>query len=435
METTSHPLALARISAGIKTRVDLAARIRAAAERRGLRSGADKQRVRKWEVGGVVPDAETQHYIAEALGIPDRAVTPKTWPAWLPAAVVPLGPASTVPALREALRTVDRRSFLTTVPAAAAVALAADWARADAHALVAGAQGGKPVGDDLVAFLEDSARRLNGLVTEQRQHTAALLDAHLATVTDLIDHGRYTPPLGIRLHTLAANLAQTAGWWRFDHGEHHAAGLYWTASLHSAHAAGDRDLGANALSDLAYQMTWRGDHTTAAAILQHALTRAHHPAAQALLQLRHARTLAAQGEKKATLRALDAAEHLLGTAASRPRPAFCGWLSDADLAIDSGQALLDLGDTGRAHRLIEEGQALLPDSRAKSRGVFLAYRARSDLGRGEIEHAAVAARESLALARRIGAPRCEQLVQDLVPYFSPYTRAEGVEELLHVARS
>ncbi|MCM2392721.1 XRE family transcriptional regulator [Streptomyces albipurpureus] len=431
MDTNSHPLALARLAAGM-TRVELAARLRASAARRGLRSGTDKHRVRKWEVAGVTPDAETQQYIAEVLGIPPRAVVPKEWPAWLPAAVVPLGP-SIVPALREALRTVDRRSFITAVPAAATVALAADWAHATPAALNAAVRDGKPVGDDAVELLEDGGRRLTTLVTEQRQHMAALLDAHLATVTDLIAHGRYPHHLGLRLHRLAASLAQTAGWWRFDHGRHHDATVYWTAALHSAHALNDPDLGANTLGDLAYQAAWRRDHTTAATLLRHALTRAEHPAARALLQLRYARALAAQGDKRATLRALDASEHLLGAAASRPMPDFCAWLSHADLAVDTGQALLDLGDTARAHRLIAEGQELLPASRTKTMAVFRTYQAASDLERGEPERAAAAARESLLAARRIGAPRCEQLVKDLVPRFQCYRSAEGVSELLHLA--
>lgn len=432
METHSHPLALARLSAGM-TRVELAARIRAAAARRGLRSGTDKHRVRKWEVCGVVPDAETQVYIAEALDIAAHTVTARAWPAWLPPAVTPLGPTSTIPALREALRTVDRRSFLTTVPPAAVTTLAGDWAHAD-HPTTH-SQDGKPVSDDFVTLLEDSAHRLTGLVTEQRQHTAILLDAHLTTVTDLIAHGRYPTHLGQRLHTLAASLAQTAGWWRFDHGQHHHAAVYWIAGLHSAHAAGNRDLGAALLGDLAYDAAWRRDHTTSTAVLRHALTRAEHPAARALLHLRLARALAPQGEKRDTHRALDAAEHLLGAAATHPRPAFASWLNEADLLVDFGQALLDLGDTDHAHRLIKEGQALLPASRAKTHSVFLLYRARSDLQRGEPERAAVTARESLHLARRIGAPRCEQLVKDLLPAFTPYQRAEHVSELLHLART
>ncbi|MGV9934033.1 hypothetical protein ACWDY4_26200 [Streptomyces olivaceoviridis] len=113
-----------------------------------------------------------------------------------------------------------------------------------------------------------------------------------------------------------------------------------------------------------------------------------------------------------------------------PVPAWCSWLSEADLAVDSGQSLNDLGDTRRAHRLIEEGQILLPPSRDKTRGVFLAYGARTHLDLKEPDLAAAAATQSLELAHRIGAPRCVELVRDLVPRFKTFRDAEGVPELL-----
>lgn len=62
------------------TGVDLAREIRRAVERRGLRSGATEQRVYKWEMEGVTPDAVSQSYIAEALEIPAEAVDPHSWP-------------------------------------------------------------------------------------------------------------------------------------------------------------------------------------------------------------------------------------------------------------------------------------------------------------------------------------------------------------------
>ncbi|MEV6130589.1 hypothetical protein AB0M05_27730 [Streptomyces violaceusniger] len=109
-------------------------------------------------------------------------------------------------------------------------------------------------------------------------------------------------------------------------------------------------------------------------------------------------------------------------------------MSTADLAVDSGQCLLDLGDTRRAHQLIREGQALLPRSRDKTRGVFLAYQAKSHISLGEPELAAAAAFESLQLAERIGAPRCEQLIRDhVIPSLKNYPTAQGVQELLHRA--
>lgn len=250
-ETTPHPLIAARLAAGL-TMEELVSGIRAAAARRRLRSGTDDARVRKWQ-RGVKPDDESQIYIAEALGWPADIVRADDWPNWLPLTadgVVPLGPHSSVPALREAPRTaMDRRTFFT-ISGAALSALAADWAIGPAAAL-AQARDGKPVGEDFVAFLENSSQHLSGLATEQRQHTSTLLDAHLSTVTELLEHGRCTPTLGLRLHTLAASLAQTVAWHRFDLGRHTTASQNWIAGLHNAHAAGDHDLGAGLLGDLA----------------------------------------------------------------------------------------------------------------------------------------------------------------------------------------
>ncbi|MFD7863004.1 XRE family transcriptional regulator [Streptomyces sp. NPDC059783] len=434
MAKNPHPLALVRAARGM-TGVDLARQICAAAERRGLRSGATKQRVYKWEAEGVTPDRESQEYIAEVLGVPPGHVDALSWPDWLPdIGAIPLGPASTVPALREALRaSMDRRTVLSSISGTALIALAGTWATTDAWPDTAERPRGSAIGEELVRALEETSVLLTGLATQERQHTAPLIDAHLATVTDLIAENRYSPALGLRLHALAASLAQTVAWHRFDHGRHGEAHRFWIAGLHSAHACGDHDMGAALLSDLAYQASWRKEPGTAARILEKALTRTQHPAARSMLHLRLARALAAQGEGRSALRALQAAEHLLGLSAPDPVPAWCSWLSTADVAVDSGRCLLDLGDTLQAHRLIADGQALLPVSRDKTRGIFLAYRAQGHLDLGEPDAAAADALEALHLAERIGAPRCVELVRDLIPAFRPYGTAEGVPELLQAA--
>ncbi|MEU6813996.1 XRE family transcriptional regulator [Streptomyces sp. NPDC046860] len=433
-ERTPHPLAAVRTARGYN-RVEFAEAMHDAARRRGLRSGADKARIRKWEVNGVLPDAVSQTYIAEALGIPEADIDPATWPTWLPRVdrgVIPLGHAHAAPALREALNTMDRRTLLSVLPGSAFVALAGAWAGTEPKALAAVPhRPGAAVGEDIVALLEETSARLNVLATEQRQHIAPLYDAHLTHVTDLIDGRRYSRPLGMRLHKLAASLSQTVAWIRFDRGEYSAASRYWIAGLHAAHIGDDRDMGAALLSDLAYQASWRDDPSTAAGILTKALTRSTHPVASSLLHLRLARAQAALGESRATLRSLSTAERLLGTGNARDVPLWCSWMSVADLAVDSGRCLLDLGDTTQAQTLIADGQALLPESRDKTRGVFLAYRAQGHLSRREPESAAVDALEAFHLAERIGAPRCAQLVRDMVPAFAPYRTAEGVAALLH----
>ncbi|MER0476991.1 helix-turn-helix transcriptional regulator [Streptomyces sp. Edi2] len=275
-----HPLTYARIARGWSLE-DLARRIRDAALRRGLRSGVDRQRIWKWENNRATPDADSQLLLADVFEIDQSLIDTRSWPNWLPGreSSIPLGPHSTVPALREALRTsMDRRTFLTHSTGALA-ALSHQWATTEPEVLTA-ALDGKPVDAELLDLLETTATKLTSLVTEQRQYTGRLLEAHLTTVTELIDGRNYTPSVGQRLNTLAARLALTLGWYRFDQGKHASAGNYWHGALHSAHASGDRDLGAGILSDFAYQATWLNQPHTAATILSKALTRTDHPTAR-----------------------------------------------------------------------------------------------------------------------------------------------------------
>ncbi|KAB2588181.1 helix-turn-helix domain-containing protein [Streptomyces arboris] len=443
-ETPWHPLTAAREAAGL-SREQLADRVRAAAARRGLRSGVDKSRVTKWETKGVRPDDQHQVYIAEALGLPAPAPGgPLPWPYWLPGAgqpllpenIVALGPATTVPALREAFQaTMDhtrRRIVVSAVSSTALLTLAGTWAQ-PSHTAAA-----QPEPSDTATLfdgeeidrLEQATALFTNRATEDRMRTIGVLEALLQSVTDLLDERRHGAQGTARLHVLAAKLASEVGWHRFDLNRHAEAARFWIGGLHSTHELGDIDAGAGLLSDLAYQASWRSRPNTAADLLRRALSRARHPVAQSLLQLRLARALAVLGDRQGTLRALAAADKLLSMPAADPAPSFCSWHSTADLAVDTGQALLDLGDTRTAHHLIREGQAKLPAARIKTYGVFTAYRARSYLQLREPEKAAAAATEALDLALRIGAPRCVTLVRDLTPAFEAFPTAQGVPELL-----
>ncbi|MFJ2116295.1 MULTISPECIES: helix-turn-helix transcriptional regulator [unclassified Streptomyces] len=425
-----HPLAYAR-DLRDWSQSDLALRMDRAARKHGLRSGADKAAVSKWETWRKVPSAETQVWIAAAFEVPPEDVEMFGWPDWLPGHDIPLplGSAYTVQALREAQRTaMDRRTFMT-LSAVSLAGLASQWARIEPDRLTT-ALNGKRVDTELVDWLEDTSAKLTALPTEQRQHTARLMDAHLATVTDLIADGRYSEPTGRRLHVLAASLATTCGWHRFDQGRHSAAGRLWTSALHSSHAVGARDFGAGVLSDFAYQSNWLGKPNISVDLLGNALSRTEHPTARSLLFLRRARAHAALGERSDCYRDLTAAETELSATALDPAPGWCAWMSPADLAVDSGQCMLDLGQTDLAHARITEGMSLLPRARDKTRGIFLTYEARNLLKARDVEQALAVTNESLDLATRIGAQRCVTLVRDLAPAFKPYRQVDGVPEFL-----
>lgn len=431
-----HPLAHARNERGW-SQEELARRIRQAAARRGLRSGTRGSRVSKWETGRAEPDEdESQPLIAEVFGIDYAAVAHLGWPNWLPGQdkPLPLGPHNAVPSLREALMTsLDRRSFIAYTSGSLA-ALAHQWAVTEPGRFARFAAPGE-VDSEMLDWLEETGAELIRLATERRRRTRKLLDAHLNTVTEFISESRYTSAAGQRLHTLAASLSQAIAWQHFDERRHASAGRFWHAALHNAHTAHQRDLGAGILSDLAYQLLWLKDARTAAAILEHAIPRTQHPAARSLLHLRQARALAVLDEAGLCRRALTAAEKALDTPSYDPAPAWCSWMSHADLAADSGRCLADLGQHRQAHQLMDEGIALLPVTRSKTRSVFLTYQAETYLRDGEPDIAAETATRSLDLASRIDAPRCVTMIRDLEPELSRYAQSPPVAELLERLRA
>ncbi|GAO12985.1 hypothetical protein TPA0598_15_00240 [Streptomyces lydicamycinicus] len=431
-----HPLAIARDLYGL-SQSGLAEEIRQAARRRDRRAGTTKQQVSVWErPGGRVPDAWFQQLIADVFGVGHDRVTVLGWPYWLPGNEAPaaLGSGATVAALREAQRRamLNRRTLVGLAPAALA-ALAQQWATLD-PALAASATDGQPVAPEFVTWLESSVRHLTGMATVDRQHSAQLLDSYYETVVGLLEKSRRNQVTEARLFTLASSLAQTIGWHRFDHDHHTAAGHYWSAALHAAHQVGDGDRGAGVLSDLAYQNIWLGQAGTAIDVLDHALSRTQDATARSLLHLRKARALAINGDARACRRDLDAAEHALDSATTAP-PAWCSWMSPADLAVDSGRCLIDLGETGPALHQIPQGVALLPTARDKTRAVFLTYEAETLLRQGEIDHSAAIAGEALMLAQRIGASRCVRQISDLARDYEPHLKVQGVEQFLSVVRA
>ena len=425
-----HPLLYARELEGW-SQGDLARHVRRAARQQGLLSGCDRQRVWKWESGQAAPSPESQVYLAIAFGVSAEDVDLYGWPGWLPGreTPAPLGSAYTVRSLREAQASaMDRRTFIT-YSSVALVGLAAQWSALEPGRL-ATALSGKTADAELVDWLEKTSAALTALPTKQRQHTARLLDAHLGTVTDLIEHSRYDASTGRRLHLLAASLASTCGWYRFDQGRHAAAGRLWAGSLQAAHQAGDRDFGAGVVSDYAYQAIWLGNPQLATELLGHALTRTTHPTARSLLHLRRARAYAALGQEAGCYRALSASEKELGTRSADAAPAWCSWMSQADLAVDSGRCLLDLGHASLARDRIGEGMALLPVARSKTKAVFLTYEAASFLEAGDVEEALAVTTTALDLAGQLGAERCVAQIRELAPGFRRYRNMDGVEEFM-----
>ncbi|WP_412539545.1 helix-turn-helix transcriptional regulator [Longispora sp. K20-0274] len=405
-ELAAHPLTHVRQENGWSM-ADLARLVRRAAGREQLRSGVDRNRVWRWETGRATPSPGSQHLLARILDVPPGQVDTLGWPHWLPAHVEPH--PFTLPGSRAAVQEVvvarmDRRAFLV-LGGGALAGMARDWAVTEPGRLT-GALDGRAVDPELVTWLENRTAELRTLAATSEPLVANLVDAHLSTAIRLLDQARYSEAVGLRLCSTVATLAQCAGWQRFDQSRHGGAQRYWQAALHASHLAGDRELGAGVLADLAYQATWLGQPRHAVDILGWARSRTASPAARSLLDVRRARALAQQGDAVACEKALSSAERELDRARPETTPGWVGWMSAADLASDAGRCWLDLGRPGRASSSIEAGLRLLDPGRARTRAVFLSYRAESAFAVGDVEAARVFALDATGVAAGTGAARC-----------------------------
>ncbi|MEZ0092503.1 helix-turn-helix domain-containing protein [Streptacidiphilus sp. EB129] len=426
MKLATHPLVLIRLERGWSL-ADLARLMHREAARHQLRSGIDRNRIWKWE-HQVEPTEEHQLLLARVLGVPAAEVEHLGWPWWLPAHADPLpfDPAGSRAAIREATTArMDRRSFLVFASSALATG-AAQWATTEPGRLT-GALAGQSVDPELLCWLEERTTELRGLANANGPLVAELLEIHLKTTVALIQEARYGQATGQRLHLTAAHLAQSLGWLRFDAAQHGAAQRLWQGALHAAHLAGDRDLGAGVLSDLAYTCTWLGQPKDAVRILGHARARTTSPAARSLLDLRHARALAVLRDRSGVTRALASAENELEHSDPRHAPGWVAWMSPADLSADAGRCWLDLGDQHRAAAAIEGGLSQLDPARRRTRAVFLTYQAEGDLRDKDIEAAAEHARLALDTSLDSKATRCLDLVTTLINRFERHSEPAAAD--------
>ncbi|MGA5822162.1 helix-turn-helix transcriptional regulator [Kitasatospora sp. NPDC094028] len=410
---------------------DLAREIRKRKQEHGLASNMGRQRVYCWE-NGHDPTDESQLYLSEVFDVPWSDVKRYGWPHWLPGQHQPVDlgsvPAATV--LRDAIGNLSRRSAIAA-SSGALIALCTQWSQdAQAHQLDQALTGDTPCGTGLVDWLEEASRTLTALPTADRQHTVDLIDAHLSTATTLIETGVHDEPTTLRLHALAARLGQTAGWTRFDVGEHGSAGRLWEGALHAAHAAGATDLGTSVLADFAYQAIWLRDPSTAIGLLDRTLDCTTHPRARALLHVRKARAHAISSDERLCYRSLHACEELLDASSPDPVPAWCSWMSPADYLIDAGRCFLDFGDLRAGVSYIDNGLAELQTPRAKTSAIFQTYQAEALARAGQPEHAAAVLTASLDTAKRIGATRCVELARQAAPAFNAYRDLKPVSTVL-----
>jgi tetratricopeptide (TPR) repeat protein len=288
------------------------------------------------------------------------------------------------------------------VPRQAVVATAAPDNAVDAAVAAAVVDG--PVVEWLEAGVLGLRRlddRLGGAAVRHRA------EADLRMVRGLLHRGQHERAHGTRLLRVAADLAQLGGWAATDTGRHGAAQRHYLTGLRLAHSAGDRSLAVALWGGLALHAVIAGQPRDAVAAAEAGVRAAGGAPAsvRALAASRLSRAHAAIGADGPSRRAVAEAERQLDLAERESGPPWLYWFDTAELAAQTGQALLDLGHAHEARPLLEQALAMQDASYVRDRCLYSARAATARALTGDLEGARTLGREAARLSRHCGSPR------------------------------
>jgi hypothetical protein len=330
---------------------------------------------------------------------------------------------------------VKRRVFLS-LTGPALTAPAHQWLVHEPEALTSGLAG-RRVSGQLVS-------RFRGMVTELRQlddvggggSVFPMAQQAFAWAAELLDRASYDERTGRALHVVLAELGQLCGWSAYDSGEYVLAQRYFIAGLRATHTAGDRSFGAHILATMAYQAASRGQPAEAVTFIETALagTRGQAtPAMLAELHIRQALAFALLRDTSACTAAICQARTQAEQLKPDDDPPWLYWLSPANITIDAGECLLQLGRPDQAVALLDEGIAQLSDSFIRERQIDITYLADALARPGkqrDLEAAAGFGMQSIDLAESLDSHRATGGIRDLYFRMKPHGTVPAVREFL-----
>ncbi|WP_461067468.1 transcriptional regulator [Streptomyces pseudoechinosporeus] len=354
-----HPLTFVRQSSGWG-KAELARLMQARGKSLGIPLATNRTTVWKWEQGQE-PDADAQRVLADLLRVPYEQVQAEGWPRWLPVWEVtgltaPWTEAGTVEALADLVASgrMDRRGFLT-ITGAALTGLAASWA--EAPSAFASALNGDRVTDTMVATIEQRIGTLRTL--DDQLGGARLLEqarGDLTLITGLLNAGRYTDKIRIRLYALAARVSHLTGWMAYDAGLRSAGQRYYVGAMRSARTAGDDAFGAFVLAEMGVHVSEAGRTAERVDLISTAIDNAPRtlsPYTQSFLYLHKAEALSRDGDHQRAGTALNRAASLWDRHTVEENPDWLDWFGEAQLKSTEGKVLLRSGHVERATSSLE----------------------------------------------------------------------------------
>ncbi|EHR59928.1 helix-turn-helix domain-containing protein [Saccharomonospora cyanea] len=185
-----------------------------------------------------------------------------------------------------------------------------------------------------------------------------------------------------------SELGQIAGWVASDAGRTtDAAHLYLTAAK-AGEAAGRLDLGASALSSLAYQLANSSavPDRAEAVLLASAVVNRADGVGRALLLERLAWAHARIGDVAATLRVLDEVDEVFDDA-REPAPPWAYWLDQDEINVMRGRCMVELNRPSLVIKLLSEALSRYDPTRVRERGLYTTYLAEALVKEGDVTEA------------------------------------------------
>ncbi|MGH3869466.1 MAG: hypothetical protein ACRDQ4_25845 [Pseudonocardiaceae bacterium] len=312
---------------------------------------------------------------------------------------------------------MDRRVFMV-VGGPALTELV--WAAVNTEpARLAAALNGGQVGATLIEQVEETIPRLRQLDDQQGGGGTNLIyvNAQFQAVAHLLQRAEHGGQVTRRLLVAWAELGQLAGWMAADTLRHGLAQRYYLTALRAAHNAGDKALGANVLSMMAFNAASREEPADAISLGTAAVEMARRSpvTVQALVTSRLALGYALAGDADrfhaAHGRACELAEHPTG---HQPRWAYYVSPEFVDAACGSYQVSLGMACSHHSRRHLGNAVTrLTPEAMAapdywSPRDALLggAKLVTAYLGLGELEQACEVGRTALERLSYVHSPRC-----------------------------
>jgi hypothetical protein len=244
---------------------------------------------------------------------------------------------------------MDRRTFLAA-SGTTLTGLAWEYLGLEGGRLLAAIEG-DGVGATLIAQLEGTIPTLWALDDAHGgQRVLPYVSAQFQIAAHILRQGGHDAQATQGLFRVVALLGQHAGWAAFDAGRHGLAQRYYLTALRAAHQAGDRQLGAHVLADLAFQAASTDAREEAGDLAEVAMSAAAPlpPRVQASVASRAAFAHGASGDEHRFAACRDLAhEQLDGTTPEAGDPDWMYYLTPGHIDALAASSLVRLAQTAR----------------------------------------------------------------------------------------